>query len=106
MLAFILWTALGAAFILFGIFAAHSKKEKAFGFWANAKMFPVKDVRAYNRSVGKLWIVFGAGLILLGIPLLGGKNSPYALLSVLGIMIEAIAAMAVYVMVIEKKYRK
>ena len=94
MFAFIVWTALGAAFVLFGIFAAHSKKEKAFGFWANAKMFPVKDVRAYNRSVGKLWIVFG------------GKNSPYAVLSVLGIMIEAIAAMAVYVMVIEKKYRK
>ena len=46
MFAFIVWTALGAAFVLFGIFAAHSKKEKAFGFWANAKMFPVKDVRA------------------------------------------------------------
>lgn len=106
MLAFLIWALLGAVFIIYGIYAFCSGKETAFGFWANAKMFPVKDVKAYNRAVGKLWMVFGAVLILLGLPLLDGQNSPYVIISMLGIMLEAIAAMAVYVIVIERKYRK
>ena len=106
MAAFIMWTLLGAAFVLYGIYASCSKKEQPFGFWANAKIFPVRDVKAYNRAVGKLWIVFGIVLALLGLPLLGGQNSPYAVISILGIMMETIAAMVVYVTVIERKYRK
>lgn len=51
-------------------------------------------------------MVFGAVLILLGLPLLDGQNSPYVIISMLGIMLEAIAAMAVYVIVIERKCRK
>lgn len=42
----------------------------------------------------------------LGLPLLKGQNSPLILLSIIGVMAEAIAAMAVYETVIEKKYRK
>lgn len=106
MLAFMIWALLGGIFVLYGIYAACSKKEVPFGFWANAEMFPVKDVKSYNRAVGKLWVVFGIVLILLGLPLRGGQNSPYAVISILGIMIEAVAAMAVYVTVIERKYRK
>ena len=106
MLAFLIEALFGVVFIFLGIYAFCSKREAAFGFWANAEMFPVKDVKAYNRAVGKLWMVFGAVFILLGLPLLGGQNSPYAVISILGIMLEAIAAMAVYVTVIERKYRK
>lgn len=106
MLAFIMWELFGVAFLGYGIYAIGSKKERAFGFWANAEMFPVKDVKAYNRAVGKLFIAFGVGLAILGFPLLGGHNTPYAVLSILGVMIEAIAAMAFYVVIIEKKYRK
>lgn len=106
MLAFGIWSLVGAAFIGLGIYSWNSKKNVAFGFWANAETFPVNDVKSYNRAMGKLWILFGIVFILLGIPLLAGKNSPYPLLSILGIVLESIVVMAVYTVKIEKKYRK
>ena len=104
--AFLIWLALSVCFVIMGIYNFFSKKKSAFGFWANAKVFEVTDVKAYNRALGKLWCVFGIVLALLGLPLLYGQNSPYILLTMLGAMLEAIAAMVVYVTVIEKKYRK
>ncbi len=104
--AFCILFLMALCFIGLGIYNFFSKKKSAFGFWANAKVFPVTDVKAYNRALGKLWCVFGVVFALLGLPLLGGQNSPYILLSVLGAMLEAIAAMVVYVTVIEKKYRR
>lgn len=106
MLAFIVWLALGVAFIVLGIYAILSKKEVAFGFWANAKMFPVQDIKGYNHAVGKLWCVFGIIFALLGIPFLPGQNTGYIIISILGCMAEAIVAMVVYVTIIEKKYRR
>ena len=105
-MAFVIWLLMSIAFVILGIYASVSKKEVAFGFWANADTFPVNDVKAYNRAVGKLWIVFGIVFVVLGLPLLKGQNNPFIILSILGIMIEAIAAMVVYTTVIEKKYRK
>jgi hypothetical protein len=102
---FIVWLILGGVMVIFGIYAMHSKRAVPFGFWANAEVFEVNDVRAYNRAVGRLWCVFGAVFILLGFPFLTGQNSPYFIVSILGCMIEAIVAMVVYVAVIEKKYR-
>lgn len=106
MAAFWIWLVTALCFIGLGVYNFFSKRKSAFGFWANAKVFPVTDVKAYNRALGKLWCVFGIVFALLGLPLLGGQNSPYILLSVLGAMLEAITAMVVYVTVIEKKYRK
>lgn len=106
MAAFIMWCVGGAAFILLGIYDIFSKKTRAFGFWANAKTAEVNDIKAYNRALGKLWIVYGVFFILLGIPLLGGQNSPLAIVTIIGSMAEAIVVMAVYILVIEKKYRK
>lgn len=103
--AFVIWILAGGIMVGFGIYALHSKRAVPFGFWANAEMFAVNDVRGYNRALGKLWCVFGAVFILLGLPFLGGQNSPYIILSILGCMAEAIAAMVVYVTVIERKYR-
>ena len=94
MIAFFIWLLIGIAFISYGVYAFFSKKA-----------VPVKNVRAYNRAVGRLWCVFGVVLALLGIPLLQGQNTPGVIVSVLGTMIAAIAAMAVYVLVIERKYR-
>lgn len=105
MFAFLIWTLFSILFIAYGIRAFYSKKAVPFGFWANAEVFAVKDVRAYNRAVGKLWCVFGIVLAFLGIPLLKGQNSPYVVFSIVGIMAESIAAMVIYVVVIEKKYR-
>lgn len=106
MLAFMIWLAVSGAMVVLGIYAVLSKKEVAFGFWANAKMFPVEDVKGYNHAVGTLWCVFGVVFALLGIPLLPGQNTGYIIISILGCMAEAIAAMVVYVTIIEKKYRK
>lgn len=106
MVAFVIWTVIGVAFIGWGIYLILSKKASASGFWANANTPPMEDVRGYNRAVGKLWIVFGAVLIVLGLPLLAEQNSALIMIPILGIMMESIGAMVVYTIVIEKKYRK
>lgn len=105
-MAFIIWMVMGLVFVGMGIYEYFSKRETAFGFWANAGTLPIADVKAYNRAMGKLWFVFGVVFILLGLPLLAGQNSPYILLSTIGVLLEAIAAMIVYVLKIEGKYKK
>lgn len=103
-IGFIGWTVVGCLLIGIGI-TAFFKKE-AMGFWANIKIEAVKDIKNYNDSVGKLFILYGIVFILLGTPLLMGQNSPFILLSIIGVMIETIIAMAIYNIVIEGKYRK
>lgn len=105
-MAFVIWSLCGLLFIGMGIYDFLSKKQKPFGFWANTDTLPIENVSAYNRALGKLWIVFGIVFICLGLPLLDGQNSPWIILSILGIMLEAISAMVIYILVIEKKYRK
>ncbi|MDE5678969.1 MAG: hypothetical protein K2I01_00855 [Lachnospiraceae bacterium] len=104
--AFLIWLVMALCFVGLGIYNFLSKQKSAFGFWANVKVFDVADVKAYNRALGKLWCTFGVVFALLGLPLLYGQNSPYVLLTILGAMLEVIAAMVVYVTVIERKYRK
>ena len=106
MLAFIIWSAIGLLFIIIGFYAFFSKKAQPMGFWANAKMFEVTDVRKYNAAMGKLFVGFGIVFIFLGLPLLSGQNSALILLSAFGAMAEAIMLMAIYTLVIEKKYKK
>lgn len=105
MLAFIIWVVVALAFIGMGIYSIFSKKPRPFGFWANAEVFQVTDVEKYNAAMGKLFIAFGVGFIVLGLPLLAGQNSALIIFSILGVMGEAIAAMVVYTTVIEKKYK-
>ena len=106
MIAFVLWSIIGLGFIGLGIYDVHADIQRPFGFWANARPFEVTDIKAYNKALGKLWIVFGAVFIALGLPLLGGQNSAGIILSILGCMVLSIAAMVVYVVVIEPRYRK
>jgi len=103
-LGFIIWAIIGCFMIGLGISAFFSKK--AVGFWANAKQFQVKDIKGYNRATGTLFICYGVILIVLGIPLLGGQNNAWVILSILGVMIETIAMMVIYTLVVEKKYKK
>ncbi len=105
-IAFLAYCLLGCMFLGWSVYTWFSKKPKPMGFWANAKMFEVTDVKKYNRATAKLFGVFGIVLIVLGFPLLAGQNSAWAMLSIVGVMVESIAAMAVYILVIEKKYRK
>ncbi len=105
-IAFVIWALLGIAIVGLGIYDMCSTKEKAFGFWANAETFPVKDVKGYNKALGKLFITYGIVFILLGIPLLKGENSAGIVISILGTAFLSIITMAVYVTGIERKYRK
>lgn len=105
-MAFFIWSVVGAAFMILGIYVYFSQKGKAFGFWTNAKMFEVHNVKGYNHALGKLYVMFGLVFIFLGLPLRAGQNSPYVVITILGCMLEAIMAMVIYVVVIEKKYRK
>ena len=106
LIAFIIWAIMGVLFIVMGIYDLTSKKEKSFGFWANAKVVPIEDVKGYNRALGKLWCVYGVLFTLIGLPLLDGQNSGLIIISILGTMLISIGAMVVYEVVIEPKYRK
>ena len=50
-IAFIIWGIIGLLFIVMGIYEFHSKKAKPFGFWANAEVAPIEDVKGYNRAM-------------------------------------------------------
>lgn len=103
-LGFGIWCMIGCFFIGLGIFSFFSKK--AVGFWANVEMFQVTDVKKYNSAMGKLFCTLGVVLIFLGVPLLSKQNSVWILFSIIGVMVEMIAAMIIYTTVIEKKYKK
>lgn len=104
MTGFILWLIVGCLLVALGIGAFFAKKEV--GFFNNVKPLPMRDVKAYNRAVGKLLIVYGIVFTALGLPLLAGQNSALLLLSILGVVAETIGAMAVYILVIQNKYEK
>ena len=106
MAAFIGWAIMGLFFVIWGIYMFFAKSAKPFGFWANAEVAEMKDVKGYNRALGKLWCVFGVLLILLGLPFLFGQNSVGLIITIPGTMIISIGAMIVYVVGIEPKYRK
>lgn len=101
---FIIWCVFGIIFICLAVFSWFSKNPV--GFWANADVCEVRDVKKYNHALSGLFGLFGIVTIALGVPLLAGQNSAWVLFSVIGVMIESIIAMAVYTLVIEKKYRK
>ena len=105
-MAFIIWSIVGALFIVMGIYISNSKKEKPFGFWANAEVAPIEDIKGYNRALGILWCAYGILFTLMGAPLLKGQNSGLIILSILGVMLISIVAMVVYVVGIEPKYGK
>ena len=104
MIGFVIWAIVGVIIISLGIRAYFSRK--AVGFWTSIKPISVNDITGYNRAVGKLFVIYGVILIVLGLPLLSEQNSPFILLSVLGVMIETIVIMAIYSLCIERKYKE
>ena len=101
---FVLWFIVGCAFIGLGVYARSS--QKPMGFWANAKVFAVTDVKKYNNAMAKLFIIFGIIFIILGLPLLLKTTTLLIFVPMIGVMLESIVAMIVYTIVIEKKYKK
>lgn len=103
MFAFILWTLCCCLLLGIGIYSFHAKEP--IGFFANAKPFPVTDVKGYNRACGKLWIGYSLICLAAGIPLLFPQKVVLILSSVGVMVVATIALILVYVKVIEKKYR-
>lgn len=102
-IAFVCWLIVGITSIIIDLFDYKTTTHITRGFWANIKITPAKDVKSHNKALGKLWIVFGAVFIVLGIPLLMGQNSPAILITIIGVMFEVIVVMAVYIIFIEGK---
>lgn len=94
MVAFIIWSIVGFLFIGLGIGNFYAKRPV--GFWSNIPAPEIEDIKHYNRAVGWMWVIFGILMIVFGIPLLSGQNSPYVFLSVAGVVIEIIAIMIIY----------
>ena len=103
-IGFVMWLVGGCLLVALGIGAFFARKEV--GFFNNVKPLPMRDVKAYNRAVGKLFIVYGILFAALGLPLLFGQNSALIVISILGVMAETIGAMAVYILVIQNKYER
>lgn len=104
-LGFAIWAAVALVLVGIGIYDLRTDRQVEVGFWAGIKTPPMRDVKAYNRAVGKLFIAYGLILILLGLPLLTG-NALLIILSIAGIMLESIVFMAVYMVGIQGKYEK
>ena len=106
--AFVIWTLVGIVFIVMGIYDMNSKKAKPFGFWANAEVGLIKDVKAYNRALGRLWCVYGVLFVLIGLPLLilNEQNAGLIAIPIVGTMSISIGAMVIYTIRIDAKYRK
>lgn len=104
--AFVLWLFVSLLFVALGIYIIKSKKAKPFGFWANAEAPEVTDVKGYNKALGKLWIIFGVGFAVDGLPLLAGQNSALVMISVIGAMFLCIGIMVYYSLAIEAKFKK
>lgn len=104
MIVFFMWVLFGLAFIGLGIYIANA--DKAFNSWANVKTtIDVSDVKLYNKAVSKIWCIFGAIFIFLGLPLLAGQNSFLIIFTILGIFLECIFLM-ISLRKVEIKYRK
>lgn len=73
---------------------------------ANVNTPKIKDLKGYNHATGKLLILFGVLLIVLGVPILFDKSSVFIFLSIIGVLILTIAMMAVYIFYIDDKYRE
>ncbi len=103
--AFSAFALIGVFFLVMGIRCRHSDKPS--GFWANAEQFEVTDVRAYNKSMSKLWFVAAVLYTAIGLPLLTPANILLVILvSIIGCMIVTIGIMIFFTTVIEPKYRK
>ena len=106
MIAFVIWIICSLLFVVIGIYVMKNKKAKPFGFWANAKAPEVTDVEGYNKALGKLWIIFGVGFAIDGIPFLIEKHPALVIVSMIGAMFLCIGVMVYYTIAIEAKYKK
>ncbi|MDO5145821.1 MAG: hypothetical protein Q4D60_02350 [Eubacteriales bacterium] len=101
--AFIIWTLTAAIFVCIGISTRKSETEN--GFFTFVPPKKMKDVKAYNHAVARLWLVFAALLEMLGLPVLFlEQNSGVFVFTILGVVVLVLCLMISYLK-IEQKYR-
>lgn len=86
----------GGVFIGFGIFAL--KKQTPIHFWSGTvvKTEQIRDVKAYNRANGIMWIVYGSLIILSGIPAAIFDIDMFAIISIIIIFLGLIVMIIIY----------
>ena len=98
---FIIWSVVAALMLGIGLWAWKAKKPV--GFFAGVKPPEVKNVVKYNHAVAKIWFAYAALFGLCGVPLLFLKqNSPYFVLSILGVVFASIGIAVAYHLVLSK----
>ncbi len=79
--------------------------KKTIGLSGKKNMFEVTDTKKFNHAMSKLYAAHGIVFIFLGLPLLTGYRK-WIILPAAGVVVETIVFMAVYSLVIKKKYKK
>lgn len=102
-IGFIIWMVASCIFVVIGFSSWHSKAPV--GFFTFVRPPQVTDIKRYNHAVAIIWFVFAGCMALLGLPLLAGQNSPYVMISIVGMMWLCIGIVIAYCRV-ERKYRK
>ena len=103
-MAFAMWSLVSVLMFISGIVTMNMKKPA--GFFANSPApETVTDTKAYNRSLGKLWIVYGILLCLCGLPLLNPKPGALIIVTMLGTVFSSLGMIVVYVGFIAPKYK-
>lgn len=102
-IGFVIWTVTAVFYLIIGISSWRSEKEV--GFFTGVKPPKMKDVKAYNHAVAKIWFWFTGLFEMAGVPLLFiEQNSPVVFLIVLAMLPLVIGAAIAYLRV-EAKYR-
>lgn len=105
LIAFFIWTLGAIIFLLLGLTSLKSKRPV--GFFNFTRTPEVVDIRAYNRAVAKLWLIFSVLLELIGLPLLFiEQNSPYFVFLMLAVFSLVLAMMVSYLSILSKYRRR
>ena len=100
-IAFVIWTVI--SLVLAGIGIRDWNASDAVGFFTGTRPPEVKDVRAYNHDVARLWFGYALVFELLGIPFLFLKqNSALLVPFMMGVPVISIALMIIYHKILQK----
>lgn len=102
MLGFFIFLIIGLLVVSIGIYTFFSLKARS--YWSNTvDIIHVTDIKKYNHKAGMIWMFYGIWIMVCGIPMLAGQNSPVALFSVVGIFSASIF-LIIILMYLQLKY--
>lgn len=102
-ISFFIFTAVSILFYIIGVVSWKAKEPV--GFFTGIKPPKVKDTKAFNHAVAKIWFVFATLFELLGIPLLWiSEDSTYGIFLALLVMFWTFGLIITY-LIVEQKYK-